>query len=543
VLLLGAPLRAQSAAMVPASSPLYDRLESISAFFPIRGLSLGERPLSRREIQRVLDRLALAIDSAFVCPARKEWARHELAAVSTSMNRERGVYRTPRSVLAFANREELFASDARSERFITNGFGTLDALTNPFEATPPRQGWPTIRGVSLIAGMSTLFGLGRQFALTVEPLLMVTDPRDDTTHPNARLHRASVRGVLRNVAIDVGADERKWGQSPIGSMFISGNAQPLPAVSIGVDTPITLPWLFRLAGPVRGTLMVAELGGDQDPPHAKLAGWQVTMTPWARFELGVAVQAQTGGNGGPPATFFRRVVDRIPVIDAIAPQHADLQMSNKLAGGNLRLRFPELSGLDFYYELQIDDFDARRLRSSLVDDAGHLLGLRLPLLVRGGELTWRAEWHHTSLRLYEHSQFRSGVTYHDHIIGNPLGPNASGAYLSVAWRPSSATQLALQLAEETRDPSFYATTSANGRDVGFRFVRLSDDPDIRRRRGLLSLERPLAFGAISIEAGYNHTWRTGGMRPGYNGVWRTVAPARNEWIGRLAMRSHLLPTF
>jgi hypothetical protein len=75
------------------------------------------------------------------------------------------------------------------------------------------------------------------------------------------------------VAVAIGANERRWGESPIGSMFISGDAPPLPAVSIGVDTAITLPWLFRLAGPVRGTVMVAELGGDQDPPRAKLPGW------------------------------------------------------------------------------------------------------------------------------------------------------------------------------------------------------------------------------------------------------------------------------
>ena len=530
MLLLGVPLRAQPAATVPASSPLYDRLEAVSAFFPIRGLALGERPLSRREVQRLLERLAISIDSAVASPARKEWARRELVAVAASMNRERGVSRTPANVLAFTNRGELFASDAQPERFTSNGLGTIDAVNNPFEAPPIRQGWPTTRGVALFAASTGVLGLGRQFAVTVEPLVMASDARDDTARLDVRLHRASVRGVLRNVALAVGADERRWGQSPTGSMFISGNAPPLPVLSIGVDTPITLPWLFRLAGPVRGTLMVAELGGDQDPPHAKLAGWQVTMTPWTRFELGVAVLAQTGGRGGPKGTFFERVIDLIPVIDALSPARSDLQISNKLAGGNLRLRFPELSGLDFYYELQIDDFDARRLRSSLVEDAAHLLGIRLPVLVREGELTWRAEWLHTSLRLYEHSQFKSGVTYREHIIGNPLGPNASGAYLSVTWRPTPSAQFGLAIADESRDPSQYTTTSNNTRDQGFRFVRLTDDPDFRRRRAVVSLERPLAFGALRGAVGYNRAWRSGG-------------PARSEWLGQLAVRSHLLPTF
>src|SRR5213075_2244052 len=232
--------------------------------------------------------------------------------------------------------------------------------------------------------------------------------------------RAYARVVSHNGALRAGLDEMRWGQSPAGAMFGSGNAAALPAITIGTDTPVTLPWLFRLAGPFRITGMLADLGAGQTPRHDKLAGWQASIEPWSRFELGVSVLAQTGGVGSPPASFLERFVDLFPVIDALAPQHADLQISNKLAGGNLRLRFPELSGLDLYYELQIDDFDARRLRSSLVEDAGHLLGLRLPLLVGGRQLAWRAEWQRTSLRLYEHAQFISGVTYHTRLIGNPL---------------------------------------------------------------------------------------------------------------------------
>jgi hypothetical protein len=281
---------------------------------------------------------------------------------------------------------------------------------------------------------------------------------------------------------------------------------------------------------VRATAFLADLGPSQDPPHAKLAGWQVSIQPWSRFELGVAVLAQTGGSGGPKGTFFQRVIDLFPVIDALAPQHSDLQISNKLAGGNLRLRFPELSGLDVYYELQIDDFDGRRLRSSLVEDAAHLIGARLPLLVGNDQLTWRAEWHHTSLRLYEHAQFKSGVTYRGRIIGDPLGPNARAGYLSGTWRTTSHRSVEVSLADEARDPSQYLTTSDNARDQGFRFVRLTDDPDLRRRRAVLSWDGPLGARAIRVSAGYNRSWRAG-------------LSTRDEWLGQIAIRSHALPVF
>jgi hypothetical protein len=299
-----------------------------------------------------------------------------------------------------------------------------------------------------------------------------------------------------------------------------------------------LPWLFRLAGPVRLTGLLADLGPAQDPPHARLAGWQVSMEPWPRFELGVSVLAQTGGGDCASrktcASFFRRLVDLFPVIDALSPAHSDIQVSNKLAGGNLRLRFPELSGLDLYYELQIDDFDARRLRSSFVEDAAHLLGARLPITTQHGQLAWRAELHRTSLRLYEHTQFKSGVTYRERLIGDPLGPNAKAAYLSAAWRPSPLNAVEVALADESRDPSQYTVTSSDPRDRTFRFVRLSDEPRYRRRRATASIERAVGgrgdAGALRFTLGYNRAWRTGGS-------------GRNEWLGQLALRSHQLPTF
>lgn len=529
LLLIGARLPAQSAVTVPASSALYDRLESVSALFPVRGMFLGERPLSRRELLRVVRQLSLAIDStATSSEARRRWARRELDFVIGALNETRGVKIVGRTRVGLAWRAEALSSRARSERIDSNGLGSISAVTNPFAAG--RHGWPSIRGTIATIAPTGVFGTEDRFAIAAQPAVSLSPMRESGWTSERFFHRAYARGVFSNVAAQIGAEERRLGQSPNGSLFISGNALPLPAFSIGTDTAVTLPWLFRLAGPFRMTAFLSDLGAAQDPPHARLAGWQATIQPWSRFELGVAVTAQTGGNGGPKATFLERVVDLIPVIDALAPQHADLQISNKLAGGNLRLRFPELSGLDFYYELQIDDFDGRRLRSSMVDDAGHLLGLRLPVLLRDGQLTWRAEWHRMSLRLYEHAQFRSGSTYRDRIIGNPLGPHAAAGYLSAAWQHSPATMIAVAAADERRDPGQYTTTVSGQNDRGFTFVRLTDDPDFRRRRVTASVERRLPAGAIHFTLGHNR-------------AWRTAQAGRGEWLGLVSFTSQRLPIF
>jgi hypothetical protein len=513
---------------VPASSGIYERLESVSAYFPAKGTFLGERPLSRREVARIVALLTRTIDSARATPSRVRWAKGELAAITTALDEQRDIIHTEQGVAGVSWRADLLRSGARFDRIDSNGQGAIDAITHPF--IPGRYGWPMVEGTIATLAPTFMAGTPAALAIVAQPTASLTSEELGGWVSQRLLQRAYVRGVLRNVALSVGADEQRWGQSPIGALFFSGNANPIPAISLSNDTAFTLPWVFRYAGPFRVLFFLADLGATQDPPHARLAGWQGSIQPWSRFELGVAVLTQTGGNGGPKATFFERLVDLFPVIDALAPQPADLQISNKLAGGNLRLRFPEWSGLDFYYELQIDDFDGRRLRSSMVDDAAHLLGLRLPLLIDEDQLTLRAEWHRTSLRLYEHGQFRSGSTYQQRLFGSPLGPHAAAGYMSAAWRWSPYRTVELTLADERRDPAQYRVIAHGPRDQDFEFIRLTDDPDFRRRRMMLAVEHDLPVGAVRFNVGYNRAWRTG-------------SPGRGEWIGVLSLSNRRLTAF
>lgn len=515
LLLTFTQLKAQTAATVPASSDVYRRIEAVSAFFPVPA-HLGLRPASQRAILGVVDRLEAAASAAPTVHPRRQWALRELAVLRESLARDS----SPSPPVRTRWRADLQATNARTVRIDSNGLGTLDAAENAF--APGRWGQPMQRGGRLTAFPAVALA-GRHAAIVAQPVIRLGAGAERSLE----FYTIYGRAVIRGLAVQLGSDERFWGQSPRGALFLSGHAAPLPALSVSTDAPVTLPWLFGLAGPLHATLMVADLGPSQVPRRARLAGWQVSMHPWSRFELGVAVLAHTGGSGGPPATFLERVVDLIPVIDALHPRAADLQISNKIAGGNLRLRFPELSGLDVYYELAIDDFDGRRLVSSLVDDSGHLLGFR----VAAGEVVWRAEWHRTSLRLYEHAQFRSGVTYRQRIIGNPLGHNAKAGYLTAEMPLRGGRQVRMTVGDERRDPSQYMVSTTGPRDRGWRFVRISDDPLVRRASVVASLDQRLARdGGLEVTAGYNRAWREGGR-------------ARHELVAQLSIRSRFLAGF
>lgn len=525
---------APAAATVPASSGVYERLEAITAWYPTRGVFLGERPMSVRDVRRVVSLLSRRLADA-PPGKRREWAAAQLALVEEAVGSPADAGR-----VAWSWRTNLAATDARVERIMPNGLGGRDTVTKRATGIDARR-HAFDSGRDGLAGnrrtldvLPTLVAGGKSFVIAAEPLLAAPQRAPDSASWTPALHRGYARVVWRNAAVRLGADELRWGQSPSGAMFISGNAAPLHALTIGTDIPVTLPWVLRLAGPFRVTGLLADLGAWQTPRHARLAGWQASIQPWSRFELGVAVMSQTGGSGGPKATFLKRVIDLFPVIDALSPQHSDIQVSNKVAGGNLRLRFPELSGLDFYYELQIDDFDGRRLRSSLVEDSGHLLGLRLPLLFGDRQLTWRAEWQRTSLRLYEHAQFQSGVTYQGRIIGNPLGPNAKGAYLSAVWEPSPVSRIELGFADERRNPSIFSAVVSGPLDRGFRFVVDTLIPDYRRDRLMASVERRVWVGGGPTVAR---------LTVGAARSWQRTYPGRTEWLVEVALRRDLLRAF
>jgi hypothetical protein len=209
--------------------------------------------------------------------------------------------------------------------------------------------------------------------------------------------------------------------------------------------------------------------------------------PTPRLELGGGLIDQMGGFGAPPLSFGERVKDLFPYVFLAFQPGGDRQASNKIASLEAHYRIPALRGLEVYYELDPDDFDLRRLWSIYWQDSGHLLGATQNL-TSDGRMFVNVELHRTSLRLYEHFQFASGVTYRDAIIGDPLGPNAIAGYATFNERIGMRL-LQLSLATESRDPSQFTVYQNDASGNGWRFVRVTQDPRERRDRLTLELRR------------------------------------------------------
>jgi hypothetical protein len=122
------------------------------------------------------------------------------------------------------------------------------------------------------------------------------------------------------------------------------------------------------------------------------------------------------------------------------------------------------------------------------------------------------------------------MTYRQRLLGSPLGPHARAGYASVEWPLRETTFARLTLADERRDPSQYMTIVTADRDRGFQFVRVTDDPDVRRATVLGTFEGTVGALGARVSYGIARSWREGNA-------------ARSEWLSRVELRSQVLPWF
>jgi hypothetical protein len=477
------------AALVPADDPTYPLLDELAALVPVRGMIAGQRPQSRREVVRLTRSACAALareDSVAgaapdVGDARRTRARALvatlLAAHAPAAGTANGCAVAPSAPAPFAGRAlELARLDlvgaATEPRPVPrdNGIGAIRAGSHP--ALDARAGRPAVHGAALSLETAHALGAGSWLALVAQPRVSLVSSPDGGTRWEGALQRLGARAVVWNVALHAGLEQRQWGQGGDRSFFLSGNAGPLRAVGVATDTAFALPWILRHMGRWRAELFVADLGRDREFPHAKLAAYKLDLavTPW--LELGAGIMSQMGGEGAPPLTAEQRVRDLAPYLFWIVDEGSDPLATNKVANAQMRLRIPPWRSATFAWEMAIDDFDLRRVRRMFWEDTGHLMALTLPRLRDDGSLALDLQWHHTSLRLYQHYQFTDGLTYHGRILGSPLGPAANAGYAALAWRPDVRTTWRVALAHEVRDSSQWRSRVTSEDEDGFDFVRV-----------------------------------------------------------------------
>jgi hypothetical protein len=142
-------------------------------------------------------------------------------------------------------------------------------------------------------GVAGFFGdrFGGRLELTV-----VDSPSDGD---NFRADGSYLAAILGNWIVTVGAQDRWWGSGWQGSLILSNNARPVPAISIdrALSTPFESKWLSWI-GPWRVKTFLGymdEERGDYD--HPLLFGFRISARPLDGLEVSIERTAQFCGEG------------------------------------------------------------------------------------------------------------------------------------------------------------------------------------------------------------------------------------------------------
>lgn len=483
-------VQAQSTPFVPPDDRVYRDIDRLAAAGLIDTLIVGARPFSEREVLRLLNEAKRNLERS---PSSRSWAE---AAIETDIAR----YSRDRIRPFDAVRVEGVEKDSPSRGVPKDDNGELDAEINPLTAN--RGGRPLEgRWNGSVESRSTAT-LGSHVSLMLNPRVTASGDAG-SSDADIAIQSASIGLLFGNFSVEAGRDYAIFGQSPTGGLLLSDNAPTMDLVRISNDAPFALPWILHVFGPIRASGFVADLGGaDQLHPHAKLGGYHIAALPHPRFEIGVEVIDAMGGNGGQPASFGDRLIDAVPLIDAIFRSGSDFQFSNKMAGVDFHWRMPDWRGFELYAEGAVDDFDVRRIRSSLLEDGGVIAGTSLSCLFECGRFGIRAEYRQTGIRYYTHTDYpieRRGL-----ILGDPLGPRGLSGTITLDGE-TNAGYFALQGVFEVRSGNQYGSTTTGPNTEGFHFVLMKENPAEKRSRilGTWESDKDRRLGVL-LSAGVEH---------------------------------------
>lgn len=491
--------------IVPLESRAYDLVDQLAAAGLIRTMIHGQRPYTRAEVARLTVEARRRLDADL--DGRGDARARRLARIVQALELEyapdAATWRdgSADAVGISGVMTELTVLDSERRPIEDVGLGAVDAVVNPLA-----QGRGGRRyGEDLTAAVEGAAYAAWRDRLAVQAHLRASTTGTPAGQPGGSAPAVEARAMsatadVANVLVGAGRIPVLLGQGMHGGLLASSNAPALDMVLVSTNRSVLLPGFLRHLGPTRGAIFLADLGVDQHFPHTRMAGWKVSVLPSPALEVGASLLSVQGGKGAPGARFHERVIDVFTLIDVLAFQDRDLLFSNKLAGIDVRAR---IGGSQVYFEGVADDFDVRRVRSSIWEDAGLLAGVVLPPLGAAGTVRIAAELQHTGLRYYQHGQFRSGVTSRQTIIGIPLGPRGDAAIGRATWARTAESELTATVALERRSGDRYEVSTAGPDDSGWQFLKVDDLPEETRARALVGYATTMGRGTgrLDVEAG------------------------------------------
>jgi hypothetical protein len=499
--LLPACLAAQATPTVSLDDRVYRDLDRLFGDGLVKKMLMGQRPYSRREIARIV-REASANAATMQANAADQ---RRIARLSAEFGPEISMLAgdtVAASALSHrAARFEILGTNSLARPIPPDSLGTVEADINPLLSD--RMGRTYRPGVNASAEGEVSGSLARPLAFRARGRALLNGNAGGGL-ALGELLLGSATVMARDIDLEVGRQQLATGQAMGGGLLFSSSGRALDMIRLANDTPLYAPSFLRILGPLRGTLLYADLGPNQRFPHSNVIAYKASGNPFTwRFELAATVLGEQGGRGGPQASVGDYIIDLIPILKYAVSNKNRSQFSNKFAGVDYSLRVPELGGMRIYFEHTLDDADPRRWGSTFWSDAGHIGGISFANLGGDGALGATAEFHHTGLRFYEHTPYTSGLAFNRVLLGDPLGNEADAAYLRLSWDAASTSSFTVDGAIERRYGNVLGTTTTGPREDNFRFVTLVGfPPEWRHRVAATWSYEPSERWRAQVQGGY-----------------------------------------
>ena len=529
-------------AFIPLDDSIYDELETLDSLGYLDDYLDAVKPISRIEAARLTlearRRLSDAPNpdpiAAEIVRDLRDVLREEVGWLES--NREDN---PPTAILNPMDRGELqYIYSHGPQRFWdqtqTTSIGTVLKASEGTPLLSNNDGIPSAPGSNEVARAGAWGGVGG--FLTAYGEAAIAGPLGHMPANSSRVRPLGAEAVvdLGYWALSFGQEEMWWGPGHFSTISQSDNADPIPGFRLQNVHPFLLPGFLRYLGQFRVQLFFGELDAGRilsrptaSSPLATFAhpwidGEAVSLRTLPNLEWGINHTIMFGGRGNNGYSLLG-FLGRATAISTGNPSSGN---THSEAGVFLKFRFPLLRNSILYVQTSAGDNFTNELRpigaALPILSVSYEGGFYLPRLTADGRTDLRFEFEINEPNHETHSDSLYWA-YNDHLMEDPLGPNASQINFQIGRWFSNLTKASGDLIFTDRAPKEAGNTFVgrifgppstlhHERSAGFAFDLLTIP------RNLLPRDDILAFGRSRVAVEYcDH------MNYAPAGAWRAVA--------------------
>lgn len=454
---------------VPLDSWVYPALDRLAALGVIRNEFLGMRPWTRLECARLVEEaedsltersLDAAVASSSLQMLESEFAR-EKEVLGGGANREmklESIYTRGINISG-----QPLADSAHFGQTVINDFG------RPFQ-----EGFNNVTGFSGYAaeGKYTFYvrgeyqhaPAGAAYSLPVRQAIAFVDANAvQPAQPVAavdqyRLEEAYVGVNVENWQMTFGKQSLWWGPGEGGALLFSNNAEAIYMFRTSRISPLTLPGLFHVLGPVKFDFFFGQLAGNEFPPRPLIHGEKISFKPTANLELGFSRTVEMGGVGRPLT--LRALWNSYTSVTSIRNETPANDPGKRTGGFDFSYRIPFVRNWMTLYADSLATDDPSPLAAPR--RAGISPGIYFPRIPGAPKLDLRVEAVYTDIPasqsnrgqfIYFDTFYHNLYTNKKNIIGSWIGREGQGlqAWSKYAFNARNSLQFAYRHAKVSSD--------------------------------------------------------------------------------------------